>query len=400
MRRLRRAVAAASLALVAATTAVALLSRTTGPLGLQATVIPADSPADPVLVSPRTLVSSQAAERLIDAAGGGSLRLRWDGYLHVPASREYEIRVVSDAPVTLWIDGRAIFESSGSPDPPARTLSLSAGPHLLGLSYGPVTRSSALDIQWDVGNRFRLASLPLEGLSPRPLADWKWRVRAYVPSAALVVTTAWSLAMLLAAWLWTWRVAARQLKTDWPLRLTLGSLFVLFVTGIWWGGIGGWQADAIDPESVRTAVLRGFGDGWYDKYPPLHYYLLGALYLPTIAANGLGWLTVHSEPVQLAMTLTGRLLTVVMALATTLAIAIVAARLTDDRPFQCARPRLGRGRRGTGDRADRPLGATSSQNRCAGCVRRSPTLISPRARFYIPASPRTCVAALIGSAGA
>jgi hypothetical protein len=318
--------------MVATTIAIAFLSRATGALGLQATVIPADRPsADAVLVSPSSLLTWQAAQRLIEAAGGGSLRMRWDGYLHVPASREYEIRVVSDAPVTLWIDGRVVFESPGSPDPPARILSLSAGPHLLGLSYGPVTRSSALDIQWDVGNRFRLASLPLEGLSPRPLADWKWRVRRYVPSAALAVTTAWSLAMLLAAWLWTWRAAARQLKTDWPLRLTLGALFALFVTGIWWGGIGGWQADAIDPESVRTAVLRGFGDGWYDKYPPLHYYLLGALYLPTIAADGLGWLTVHSEPVQLAMTLTGRLLTVVMALATTLAVAIVAARLTDDR---------------------------------------------------------------------
>ena len=328
----RRAAAAAILALIAATTAVAFLSRATGPLGFQATVIRADRPAaDAVLVSHGSLLTWQSAQRLIDAAGGGSVRMRWDGYLHAPQTREYEIRVVSDAPVILWIDGRAIFESSGSPDPPARTLSLTAGPHLVGLAYGPVTRSTALDIQWDVGNRFRLASLPLEGLSPRPLPGWKWRVRAYVPSAALAVTTAWSLVMLLAAWLWTWRVAGKHLEADRQLRLTLGGLFVLFVTGIWWGGIGGWQADAIDPESVRTAVLRRFGDGWYDKYPPLHYYLLGILYLPTIAADGLGWLTVHSEPVQLAMTLTGRLLTVLMGLGTTLAVAIVAARLTDRR---------------------------------------------------------------------
>ena len=328
----RRAALAALLALVAATVVIALFSRATGPLGLQATVISADRPsADPILLVRGSLVTFQTAERFIEAAGGGSLRMRWDGYLYVPASREYEIRVVSDAPVILWIDGHAVFESLGSPDPPARTHSLAAGPHLLGLSYGPVTESTALDIQWDVGNRFRLASLPLEGLSPRPLPDWKWRVRAYVPYAALAVTTVLSLAMLLAAWLWTWRAASRHLKADWQLRLTLCGLFVLFVTGIWWGGIGGWQADAIDPESVRTAVLRGFGGGWHDKYPPLHYYLLGVLYLPTIAADGLGWLTVHSEPVRLAMTLTGRLLTVVMALATSLAVAIVAARLTDRR---------------------------------------------------------------------
>ena len=318
------------LVLIAFTLAVALLARAVGPLGLKATVVPADRPlVDAVMIAPAESPTWQSAERLLTAAGGGPMRIRWDGYLLVPASREYELRVVSDAPVTLSIDGRTVFESAGSLDPPSRVLSLAAGPHLLGLAYSPLGRPFALDLQWDVGNRFRLATPAFETLSPRPLRAWKWRVRRALPLAALALTTAWSLAMLLAAWCWAWRIAARDLSADRPLVATLVGLAALFVAGIWWGGIGGWQADAIDPESVRTALLRRFAGGWHDKYPPLHYYLMALLHLPTIAADRLGWLTVHSEAVQLALTVTGRLLSVLMAMVTVLAVAVLATRTTD-----------------------------------------------------------------------
>ena len=328
----RRRVTGAVICLAASAIALAILSGISGPLGLTASVVPGDRPlVDAVLVTRSGVPSWQSAQRLIESAGGGSMRIRWDGYVFVPVARDYELRVVADAPVTLWIDGRVAYESVGSSDPPSRVLRLSAGPHLLGLSYGPVRKPSALDVQWDVGNPFRLASLPLEGLSPAPLRDWKWRARRALPGAALAVATAWSLAMLLAAWLWIWKTARRRLTPDRPLVITLAALASLFMFGISWGGIGGWQADAIDPESVRTGMLQGFAGGWHDKYPPLHYYLLAALYLPTITAHQLGWLTVYDESVQLAMTLTGRLLTLLMALATVLAVALVTARTTNGR---------------------------------------------------------------------
>jgi hypothetical protein len=188
-----------------------------------------------------------------------------------------------------------------------------------------------LDVQWDVGNRYRLSTIPSEVLSTSPQRGWKWRWRPYAPSFALAVCTGWSLLMLLAAWTWVWRTGGRALEVSRPLVATFAALAALFVTGLWWGGIGGWQADAIDPESVRQAVLQRFAGGWHDKYPPLQYYLLATLYLPTIVANQLGWLTVHSEAAQLAMTITGRLLTVVMAMATALAVAVLTARAIDQR---------------------------------------------------------------------
>ena len=317
----------AIVALVAATVIVGVLSISTGPLGLQASLATADRPlGESIITSGTGVLSWQSAQQLAAGAGGGPLRIRWDGYLMVPATREYELRVVSDAPVTLWIDSRAVFEGPGSPDPPARRVRLTQGAHLVGLAYGPFERPLMIDAQWDVGNRFRLASLPLEALSPRPLRGWKWSVRRFLPTAALAVGTAWSLAMLLGAWLWMWRIAGRELEPTRPLRLTLAGLAAVFLAGIWWGGVGGWQPDAIDPESVRTAMLEGFAGGWHDKYPPLHYYLLALLYLPTMVADWLGWLTVHSGPTQLALTLTGRMLSVLMGMGTVLAIAIVAAR--------------------------------------------------------------------------
>ena len=263
-------------------------------------------------------------------AAGDTPAARWDGYVYAPASRVYELRVVGTSAAQLWVDGRLIFETAGTPEPPPARVHLEQGQHLVGITFASVPDSST-ELQWDLGNPFRLTAVPPEAVSPRPLRAWKWAARPAASATMLAVCTAWSLLVLIVAGRWVWRRSVRELRPDRPLLVTLAGLALLFTAGIWWGGSAGWAADAIDPESVRQAALVYFSYGWHDKYPPLHYYLLTVLYLPTFVAHHLGWLSLESDRVQVALNLTGRLLSVVMALATVLAVALVAARTTDRR---------------------------------------------------------------------
>ena len=65
-----------------------------------------------------------------------------------------------------------------------------------------------------------------------------------------------------------------------PLILTLSV--VLNLTGIWWGlpTDHSWAPDELFPQRVLTGLESRFAHGWYDNYPPVHYYILSVLYAP------------------------------------------------------------------------------------------------------------------------
>ena len=64
------------------------------------------------------------------------------------------------------------------------------------------------------------------------------------------------------------RIAAR-------LALLLLLAFGLLVWGLDWGLTeASWAADELRPDWVRDVLHQGFGSGWYDKYPWLHYAVL------------------------------------------------------------------------------------------------------------------------------
>ena len=76
----------------------------------------------------------------------------------------------------------------------------------------------------------------------------------------------------------------------WRLGLAgvLVAALVLLATGARWG-LPGWQTwavDAIHPEQVERARDRGFSDGWHERYPPLHFYLLSSVYWTADTISG------------------------------------------------------------------------------------------------------------------
>lgn len=63
--------------------------------------------------------------------------------------------------------------------------------------------------------------------------------------------------------------------------------FCLYGDGIGWGlpSFSGWAVDEVLPSQVLRGMQAGFTDGWSEKYPPFHFYLLAILYLPVYWLN-------------------------------------------------------------------------------------------------------------------
>ena len=117
-----------------------------------------------------------------------------------------------------------------------------------------------------------VASIAAAWALPRPLP----------PAVALALPLIWGGLLVCvparaAAW-WVWREVVRQAprrEDRRGLTLVLLLAFGLLVWGLDWGLTdGSWAADELRPDLVRDLLRQGFGNGWYDKYPWLHYAVL------------------------------------------------------------------------------------------------------------------------------
>ncbi|HEX9366390.1 MAG TPA: glycosyltransferase family 39 protein, partial [Vicinamibacterales bacterium] len=109
------------------------------------------------------------------------------------------------------------------------------------------------------------------------------------------------------------------------MRVVLPLLGVIYVAGIWWGvPWRGWAPDEIPPSVFLDAIDRHFAHGWHDKYPPVHFYLNAALYLPFVVAARAGRLDLTTNAVQIVLLLVSRALSLLMAIGSIVALYIVA----------------------------------------------------------------------------
>ncbi|HYN08532.1 MAG TPA: glycosyltransferase family 39 protein [Vicinamibacterales bacterium] len=315
--------------LLVATIAAGVASSLAGPHALTASVFVAAGPRGAAVhteLDPGP--SPESVERLGQNTGADAPRITWDGFLHSDESREYELGLFTNGPARVFLDGRMVLDSPNGTDLSPEKFQLSRGQHLFSLEYVQDEPRSALALRWDVGNPYRLDAIPSAAYSPRAMSEWRWRLRRIAPTLVGAVATVWSGLLI---WL-GWR-AVRRLLPDRgvsapspPLSIVLALFTVLFAVGIDWGWPATWAPDELDPLSILNAIGHRFSHGWFDKYPPLHYYLLGIVYVPVLIAGELGWLVVDSEPVRGLLYLQGRVLTVAMGLGTLLGVALLGTR--------------------------------------------------------------------------
>jgi hypothetical protein len=142
------------------------------------------------------------------------------------------------------------------------------------------------------------------------------------------LTYAWAAGLVSIGWA---AVGRRLPGADQPLdprtRLVIGGAAVLFGAGLWWGLPGGsWAPDELDPQWIAGGARHWFSGGWSDIYPPLHYYLLTAIYLPAFAADQLRWVAYEDPALVAALYVLGRGFTLALALGTLVALATFADR--------------------------------------------------------------------------
>jgi hypothetical protein len=158
-----------------------------------------------------------------------------------------------------------------------------------------------------------------------------WAVPRPEPAAAAVaIPIVWGslflyLPVRLAAW-WMWREVVRAAPRPddrRALALVLVLAFGLLVWGLDWGLTdASWAPDELRPDWVRDVLHQGFGSGWYDKYPWLHYAVLAIPVSAFELADRLGILPVASTASWAGQLALMRGVSVLMALG-----ALVAAYL-------------------------------------------------------------------------
>jgi Dolichyl-phosphate-mannose-protein mannosyltransferase len=315
--------------LLLGTVAAGVTSSLAGPSALTASVFVASGPRGPAVhtaLDPGP--SAESVERLAKFTATQPARITWDGFLKCEDTREYKLGLFTNGPARVVVDGRIVLDSPAGTDQVPEKIQLARGHHLFSLEYEQRQPRPALDVRWDVGNPYRLENIPAAAFSPYAMAEWRWRLRRVAPILAGAVATIWSGVLV---W-FGWRTLRRHLPDGgaFPVSPALATVFaafaLLFAVGIWWGWPALWAPDELDPPAILNAIGERFANGWFDKYPPLHYYLVSLVYAPVLVAGRLGWLHVDSEPVLALLFLQARFLTLVMAVGTLAGIALLAAR--------------------------------------------------------------------------
>jgi len=93
----------------------------------------------------------------------------------------------------------------------------------------------------------------------------------------------------------------------------LAVSLALNATGIWWGlpSRYGWAVDELNPRVILAGIETRFSGDWHEPaYPPLHYYLLAATYLPVLAFDLVDPMSVEGHTLFFVL---GRVLSLAMA---------------------------------------------------------------------------------------
>jgi hypothetical protein len=158
-------------------------------------------------------------------------------------------------------------------------------------------------------------------------------------SIALIIPILWGglflyLPARAASW-WCWRqveFAAPNAEDRRALALVLALGFGLLIWGIDWGlASRSWAPDELRADWVRDVLDRGLSSGWYDKYPWLHYAVLGIPVSAFELAERFGILAPGGAAAWSAQLFLMRAVSVLMGLGTLVASFLCAVELTGAR---------------------------------------------------------------------
>jgi hypothetical protein len=242
----------------------------------------------------------------------------WNGTILIPRTGVYTFSIDADHTGALAVDGRPVAES----------VSLARGIHPLFVQYS------------HEGGAVRFQLLSAERGEPlEPVPSWRLhphKANGLVTTAGvtlkyLLFTAEWAWAALLLSagasclwWLWALARPAVERGAAWPmLRWILIGAFVLNGAALWWGLPAQWAADELGLGTLQDSLAQHFSHGWFDRWPPVHYYVLSIVTSPVLLLDAMGRIDVHADLWASVATLLSRL----VSLAASLGILIAACIL-------------------------------------------------------------------------
>ena len=290
---------------------------------------PAVSTRDPQLSS----------ERLAEAWRGAPperFTVSWTGWVLVLRDGPYTLATISDGSSWVDVDGQVVVDNGGARESvrgATGSITLTRGVHALHVRYahegsGP----SHLDLLWARAGQ-PLERIPGWAMTPRRLAFWSVALSAALRQALAGAEWLWVAVVVAWALAFAWSGMARgkawlERERVWStLKWILAASLILNLAAIWWGLPGGaWAPDELSPLQVIEAAAQRFTHGWFDRYPPFHYYMLTAVFSPLMLLEWLGRVDLTADTPYAVLTLLSRLVSLAAGLGTLLAVYACGAR--------------------------------------------------------------------------
>jgi len=278
----------------------------------------------PVASGDADVPSTAAIERAWPGTPPAVFSAVWSGSLFVAHAGTYRLATTSDDGSWVYVDGEPVVDNGGRHRALTASgrINLPRGVHTILVKYFQDGGAFQLELLAAAGDA-RLAPMPSWMLAPRQVSYRRFLVSVVLRRSAQL---AWPVAA--AAFFLVLALAGRSCLPAflrWIARDRLRAAFAsvallslaLNASGIWWGLPGySWAGDELTPPAVYNAIGSWFSQGWYARWPPLHFYVLSAAYVPVLVgawAAGVVW---GAAGKYTALVFTSRLVSLAAALAT------------------------------------------------------------------------------------
>jgi hypothetical protein len=289
--------------------------------GLDAQYLPAlDVSGTPARAAIDTRFSTAGLMNVWQSEPPPTFTAHWRGGLLVLVEGTYTFASISDDGSTIDVDGTRVVDNSGAHPPTRRegSITLTRGVHDIAIDFTQEGVAFSLEVLWGRSGE-ALSHLPGWRLAPERASFVRFLTAAALHRVRFVVEWAWVVTITLASLLLLWRGWAairRQIVTggDWPAlrRIVLASL-VLNLAGVWWGLPAEWVQIELTPGLILNGLAQHFSHGWFDTYPPVHFYLLSAAMGPLVLLNALGRINLDLPAYYPVLIFSFRLVSIAMA---------------------------------------------------------------------------------------
>jgi hypothetical protein len=261
-----------------------------------------------------------------DGAAPDAFTVRWRGVIYVPSDGPYTFATRADGETTIFLDGRIILENGW--DQPGQTVRQAVRPdsglHALNINYRHNHGPLHLEVLWARGDA-PLEPIPAWVLRNRRTSWERVVVARGLPT--LLAVLEWMAVVLVviacAATAWPLLFQIPGARTCWGAPRALGWIVagstLLNAIGIFWGIGRGWGVLELTPSYLGEALGKHFANGWWDAYPPAHFFVLTIATSPVLVLDWLGRLSDY-DTYWAAALVTARVVSLVMAAGTLVAI--------------------------------------------------------------------------------